>query len=308
MRYGDSWTRSKVLSQALRILMMIECGKYGVSDIMETQGISRKTVYRYLESFRAAGIQINYINHIFSLNRNDGIEGDLSNLFLFTPDEAVTLYNALDVIETNTVIRQKLKDKLMALYGAHVVQEKLIRKESLHNAQNLMLAIANEQQVILRGYSSPNSSTKRDRLVEPFRMSPDKGQVWCYDVDSERCKTFKVSRIQKVEVTDQSWRFKHMHVGGYTDPFRMISNDGRMHQCRLLLNRRAMELLREEYPLSEQYISQTDTDQWQADIPVSNYIGIGRFVAGLMDHIQIQTPELQQYIRDYLKRSLDSIQ
>lgn len=195
----------------------------------------------------------------------------------------------------------------MALYGAHVVQEKLIRKESLHSVQDLMLAIANEQQVVLHGYSSPNSATKRDRLVEPFRMGPDNEQVWCYDVDSGKCKTFKVSRIQNVEVTDRSWRFKHMYVGGYTDPFRMISNDGRMFQCRLLLNRRAMELLREEYPLSEQYISQTDTDIWQADIPVSNYVGIGRFVAGLMDHIQIQTPELQQYIRDYLKRSLDSV-
>ena len=307
MGYGDSWTRSKVLSQALRILMMIECGKYSVSDIMAAHGISRKTVYRYLDSFRAAGIGINYSNHIFSLSRDDSIEGDLSKLFLLSPDEAVTLYNAIDVIETNTVIRQKLKDRLMALYGAHVVQEKLIRKESLHSVQDLMLAIANEQQVVLHGYSSPNSATKRDRLVEPFRMGPDNEQVWCYDVDSGKCKTFKVSRIQNVEVTDRSWRFKHMHVGGYTDPFRMISNDGRMFQCRLLLNRRAMELLREEYPLSEQYISQTDTDIWQADIPVSNYVGIGRFVAGLLDHIQIQTPELQQYIRDYMKRSLDSM-
>lgn len=307
MGYGDSWTRSKVLSQALRILMMIGCEKYSVRDIMETQGISRKTVYRYLDSFRAAGIGINYSNHIFSLSKNDSVEGDLSKLFLFSPDEAVTLYNAIDVIETNSVIRQRLKDKLTALYGAHVVQEKLIRRESLHSVKDLMLAIANEQQVILHGYSSPNSATKRDRLVEPFRMGPDNEQVWCYDVDSGKCKTFKVSRIQKVEVTEKSWHFKHMHVGGYTDPFRMISNDGRMFQCRLLLNRRAMELLREEYPLSEQYISQTDTDIWQADIPVSNYVGIGRFVAGLMDHIQIQTPELQQYIREYLKRSLDGM-
>lgn len=305
MKYGDSWTRSRVLSQALRILMMIQSGKYSVSDIMKIQGISRKTVYRYLDSFREAGLDINYNNHIFSLNRSEGIEGDLTDLFLFSPDEAVTLYNALDVIETNTSIRQKLKDKLMSIYGAHVVQEKLIRKESLHRVQNLMFAIDNEKQVILAGYSSPNSSTMRDRLVEPFRIGPDNEQVWCYDIDSGKCKTFKVSRIQEVQVTDKSWRFKHMHVSGYTDPFRMISNDGRMFQCRLLLNRRAMELLREEYPLSEQYISQTDTDIWQADIPVSNYVGIGRFVAGLMDHIQIQTPELQQYIREYLKRSLD---
>lgn len=307
MKFGSSWTRSRVLSQALKILMMIAGRRYSVSDIMESQGISRKTVYRYIDSFRAAGIQVNYANHVFSLAKDGSLERDLSEMFLFNPEEATSLYNAIDVIETNTTISRRLKEKLMNIYGAHDVKEKIIRGEALYSVKNLMAAIANEKQAILHGYSSPNSQTSRDRLVEPFRMGPDNEQVWCYDVDSRKCKTFKVSRIQQVEVTGKSWLFKHMHVGGYTDPFRMISNDGRMLRCRLTLNRRAMELLREEYPLTEQYIQSIGDEQWLAEIPVSNYIGIGRFVAGLMDHIQIETPGLKSYVREYLSRSLDKL-
>lgn len=307
MKFGNTWTRSRVLSQALKILMMIASRKYSVGDIMASQGISRKTVYRYIDSFRSAGIQVNYSNHVFSLGRDSSLEKDLSDLFLFNPDEAVSLYNAIDVIETDSIVSRSLKEKLTAIYGAHDVKEKIIRGEGLHSVKNLMLAIENEKQVVLHGYSSPNSQTSRDRLVEPFRIGPDNEQVWCYDVDSRKCKTFKVSRIQQVEVTEKSWLFKHMHVGGYTDPFRMISNDGRMIKCRLTLNRRAMELLREEYPLTEQYIQLIGDEQWRADIPVSNYIGIGRFVAGLMDHIHIETPELRTYLREYMSRSLDRL-
>ena len=54
---------------------------------------------------------------------------------------------------------------------------------------------------------------------------------------------------------------------------------------------RAYLLLREEYPLSIPYIERTE-DGYTFHGPVSNLDGIGRFVLGLMDEIQIKGPEV----------------
>ena len=54
---------------------------------------------------------------------------------------------------------------------------------------------------------------------------------------------------------------------------------------------RAYLLLREEYPLSIPYTERIENG-YQFHGPVSNFDGIGRFVLGLMDEIQIKAPDL----------------
>jgi hypothetical protein len=57
----------------------------------------------------------------------------------------------------------------------------------------------------------------------------------------------------------------------------------------------------EEYPLSEKYITQIDNDHWMLDTVVANLQGVGRFVVGLLDDIQIvESPELKEYITNYI--------
>jgi hypothetical protein len=59
----------------------------------------------------------------------------------------------------------------------------------------------------------------------------------------------------------------------------------------------------EEYPLAERYISQVDNDHWMLDTVVANLQGVGRFVVGLMDDIEIiDSAELKEFLVNYIKQ------
>ena len=70
---------------------------------------------------------------------------------------------------------------------------------------------------------------------------------------------------------------------------------------RLKLGMLARNLLVEEYPLAERDIKPIDDTSWLLDTKVCNYLGIGRFVMGLMDDIEIvDSPEFEEYIRRHI--------
>jgi predicted DNA-binding transcriptional regulator YafY len=141
----------------------------------------------------------------------------------------------------------------------------------------------------------------RDRLVEPFAFTTNYVQVWCFDTDSKSCKLFKLARIDSVEVTNDEWQYESEHKKGTIDIFRM--NGEERHRIRLSLGLLSRNLLIEEYPLAEQYLSQIDNERWMLDTEVASYAGVARFVVGLMDDIRIiDTPELEQYLADYVAK------
>ena len=77
------------------------------------------------------------------------------------------------------------------------------------------------------------------------------------------------------------------------------------HRVQLRLGLRSHNLLVEEYPLAEKYITSTDDEHWILDTEVANYAGIARFVIGLKEDIEIiDTPELDSYIADYVAKYL----
>ena len=139
----------------------------------------------------------------------------------------------------------------------------------------------------------------RDRRVEPFAFTTNYVQVWCFDTESQSCKLFKLSRIHSVEVLDTEWQHKELHQKDFIDIFRM--NGKERHRVRLHLGILSRNLLLEEYPLAEKYIISLDNGGWLLDTEVASYAGVARFVVGLMDDIKIvDTPELEQYIADYV--------
>ena len=96
-------------------------------------------------------------------------------------------------------------------------------------------------------------------------------------------------------ITEQAWEHEAKHDAGYIDIFRIASNQ--KMPIKLILSMRAANLLREEYPLSEQALTQQDNQTWLLQTEVCSYEGVGRFVLGLYDDIQIiESPQFQTYI------------
>ena len=98
-----------------------------------------------------------------------------------------------------------------------------------------------------------------------------------------------------MSITNQTWEHEPEHDAGYIDIFRIASNQ--KMPIKLTLSMRAANLLREEYPLSEQTLTQQDNQTWLLQTEVCSYEGVGRFVLGLYDDIQIiESPQFQTYI------------
>ena len=291
--------------RALRMLAMMlqHTRRYSASQMAEQLGVDRRTIYRYINTFNEAGYVVLTDHHHIRLATGTAIHKQLSDLLFFNQEEAMTLYNAIESIETDTRLKEELKSKLATIYGTSLVTEKLMRMEKNHNTKHLMEAIEKRRRAILKGYSSPSSNTQRDRLVEPFALSEDKKYVWAFELESAKNKVFRISRIQSVEMQEQVCLCSRLDKKGYMDAFRNISNDGSTLPARIRMKRRAYNLLMEEYPLCEQDIIPTDShEEWILDTQVSSYKGITRFIMGLADQIIIETPELKQYVTDYAHR------
>jgi hypothetical protein len=65
---------------------------------------------------------------------------------------------------------------------------------------------------------------------------------------------------------------------------------------------KAYLLLREEYPLSIPYVEKKE-DHYQFHGPVASFEGIGRFVMGLLDEIQVVgTPAFIDFLKNKLSK------
>ena len=119
-------------------------------------------------------------------------------------------------------------------------------------------------------------------------------------------KLFKLSRIGAVDLLDAEWQYQDRHSQGFIDVFRMTGFE--QHRVQLRLGMLARNLLIEEYPLAERDITQEGKGCWMLDTKVCNYLGVGRFVMGLMDDIEIvDTPELSRFVEDRAHHILQKI-
>ena len=111
--------------RALRMLalMLQRTRRYSASQLAEQLGIDRRTVYRYINTFNEAGYVVLTDHHHVRLATGTAIHKQLSDLLFFNQEEAMTLYNAIESIESDTRLREELKAKLATIYGDETVRK-----------------------------------------------------------------------------------------------------------------------------------------------------------------------------------------
>lgn len=290
------------IERMLRLMKMLTANTlYTVDDLAERLDMSRRTVYRYIDTFREAGFVIKKSGNHIRLDKESPHFKDISQLVHFTEEEAAILKRAIESIDDTNLLKQNLKRKLYSVYDNKILADTVVRGANATNVRRLIEAIEQRRQVILRDYRSAHGGAVRGRRVEPFAFTANYVQAWCYDTESDSCKLFKLSRIGSVEPLDDEWRNADRHAEGFIDIFRM--NGKRRLPVRLRLGLLARNLLIEEYPLAERDLTPDGDDRWILETEVADYAGVARFVTGLLDDIEIVgTPELDRYIDDYLRR------
>ena len=289
------------IERLLRLMKMLTANvEYSIDDLSERLDMSRRTIYRYIDTFREAGFVIKKSGDCIRLDKESPHFKDISQLVHFTEEEAVILRRAIESIDDTNLLKQNLKRKLYSVYDNRMLADTVVRGRNAGNVHTLIDAIQNKYCVILRNYKSSHSS--RDRMVEPFAFTTNYVNVWCLDREDNKCKIFKTARIGKVELCDTEWQHATEHKEDFIDIFRMSCKDSsNLIPVKLRLGHLSYNLLMEEYPLSEKYITQIDNDHWLLDTTVANLQGVGRFTVGLLDDIHIiESPELKEYITNYI--------
>ncbi len=291
------------LETAIKLLLYLS-GSFGYSlnEIMEKFSVSERTAYRYLLTLKNAGFVIDNNSGYYKVEKDIGEGKSLSDLLHFSEEEAWILSKAIHSIDDTMGIKNDLVKKLYSLYDFGRVAQPIIKKEYSENIHNIINAIKEKKQLLLRDYKSANSNIVRDRLVEPVSFTTNFISIWCYELESRENKLFKTARIGKSEILQKKWRNESEHQPGNVDVFRMSSFDSLPVKLRLSL--RAANLLCEEYPLAEKYLLPENDNHFIFETSVCSYEGVGRFVMGLLDEVEIlETEDFKNHIKEKLEKS-----
>ena len=270
---------------------------------MDRLEISRRSIFRYLESFKIAGFTMKKKGpNVHKLLSNACHKIELSQLIHLSDEEAYLLHNLMGALSSDCQVVMNLEHKLAALFDATSVTEIIGNKVNGENIMRLRRAIDEKKQVTLIDYESGNTMSISDRLVEPIKFSTNYADIYAYEVATGITKVFKISRIGCVELSLVEWQHEDKHANIETDCFRMTGKEDIPMTLKMTL--KAKNLLIEEYPLSAKYISY-DGEWWWFRANVKDLAGVGRFVIGLADQMDvIDSPALVNYLKKFTERNL----
>ena len=291
------------IERMLRLMMMLTANsRYTVEELADKLSTSPRTIYRYIDTFKDAGFLVMKSGPYFRLDKRSRYFKDISQLIHFTEEEAYILNSAIESIDPTNAIKQNLKSKLASVYDFKMLAECVVKGDNARNVNAIIEAIEEKKQIILKDYTSAHSRKVSDRLVEPLSFTTNYIQVWAYEISSGKNKLFKVSRIGSVEILENGWEYEQEHKEGLMDLFRI--NSFEQIPVKLKLGLRAASLLVEEYPLGEKFLCpiEDDASHFILDTWVCGYEGVGRFVLGLLDDIEIIEGEgLKAFLKERMK-------
>ena len=276
---------------------------YTTQELMDRLEISRRSIFRYLESFKSAGFTMKKKGtSVHKLLSNNCHKIDLSQLIHLSEEEAYLLHNLLGTLTSDCQVAINLEKKLTALFDATSVTEIIGNKVKAENIMRLRKAIDEKKQVTLVNYESGHTMRISDRLVEPIKFSTNYADIYAYEVSTGMTKVFKISRIGCVDISLVDWQYEDRHTNIESDCFRMTGKADIPVTFKMTL--KAKNLLIEEYPLSAKYVSYDGQDWWFKGI-VKDLAGVGRFVIGLADQMDvIDSPALIMYLKKFTELNL----
>jgi len=293
---------SIVIAQAkiLRVLKLISLLKSRSKSIEELAGIMETTgrsVYRYLDLLEELGFIIDkdFNNRFFIHSEED------ENTLAFDSDEAVLVKDLLNSTAKDHPLKDRVLKKLYLHSDLNALSTNLLKAKSGLILRKIGEGIRNNVRITLRSYHSAHGEDIRDRWVEPVSFSENYETLAAIDIEDQVIKHFKIDRIEDIKTSNKRRKLFQSQPKIQTDIFGMQSDKETMVKLKLKL--RAYLLLKEEFPDSEKYISKQGLS-YLIKIPVRSYEGIGRFVLGLIDLVEIIGPkDFKEFIREKLAKS-----
>lgn len=285
----------KFARQLKLMLLLTQNRLLSIEEICNRVGMSRRSVYRYIDAFKSMGFVVKKEGTRYRLDHSSPFFSEIVTGIQFTEAEGVALSQILNSVYNNSAEVRALREKLSNLYNPDILSRHGVDSTLAQNISRIFQAIKEERVVLLRDYNSPSSGQVSNRIVEPYLFINENAEVRCYELSTKMNKTFKVSRCADVELLDLLWSHKEQHMPFYSDLFG-FTGDTRL-PVSILLGQLSTSVLLEEYPDAQRQMSLQPDGRQLLKTEVCSYVGIARFVLGLYDDIEVvDSPEFKEYL------------
>lgn len=281
----------------LRLLVLLTQDRdTDIDSLSRELQMSRRSIYRYIETFRELGFVVEKRGNRYRVSPSSPFFRRITERIHFTEDEALTINQVLNAVYDRSPQVRHLRQKLSSLYDFDVLARHGVDEHIARNLASLYDAVKLERVAVLRGYVSPSSGKVSDRMVEPYMFLSENSEVRCYELATGMNKTFKISRAERVDLLDMLWSHKEAHQPFYTDMFGFSGEQ--LFPVRLVLGALSARLLLEEVPSAASQLALLDDGRYRLHARVCSYKGVGRFVLGLCDDVEVESP---RDFKDYLR-------
>ena len=281
----------------LRLLVLLTQDRdTDIDSLSRELQMSRRSIYRYIETFRELGFVVEKRGNRYRVSPSSPFFRRITERIHSTEHQALTINQVLNAVYDRSPQVRHLRQKLSSLYDFDVLARHGVDEHIARNLASLYDAVKLERVAVLRGYVSPSSGKVSDRMVEPYMFLSENSEVRCYELATGMNKTFKISRAERVDLLDMLWSHKEAHQPFYTDMFGFSGEQ--LFPVRLVLGALSARLLLEEVPSVASQLALLDDGRYRLHARVCSYKGVGRFVLGLCDDVEVESP---RDFKDYLR-------
>ncbi len=292
--------------------MMNDGNAYTAQEMADHIGVTRRNIYQICDALIDIGIPVAHDGKYYRIDTKAYPVRLLATHNGFTIDDIRHIYTMM--LKDPTINPQTVEviKRIEENYGLQRIEFLERKVDVLSNYEAIKTAIAQKRICIFHNYSSVHGKTVRNRIVEPFQILETNQDVRAYEIHDHCNKTFRLSRIDHVELGDAFWNNESKHELLKTDAFAYSSDQ--LHHIALKLGFQSCVFLKEEYPHCTQWLKQMTEDQWLLDMDVYDYQVMARFVLGLswdidvlgddgfLQYLDEQIVQLQRHARNWSGR------
>jgi predicted DNA-binding transcriptional regulator YafY len=265
-----------------------------VRSIESFLNTSERTVYRYLDLLKDLGFNIERdVNNKMFIAASSDID-----LIPFTPQEADYLKKLILSTGKDNQLAQSVLQKVQQSSEIQIGANSLFKAHLAKIVEQISVAIIEGKQLLIKGYSSANSQSISDRLVEPTSFTDNYDAVSAFEISTNLNKYFNIERMSSVQVLDIPMQHETKHEFLKPDIFG-FQDKSMDKEIEIEMSMRAYLLLKEEYPMSAAFIKPIpDTGKYYFKANVQSFKAPGRFVMGFLEEIQvIGSEDFKRYIQ-----------
>lgn len=267
---------------------------------MQFLDTSERTVYRYLDMLKDLGFRIERDggNRIWITDNGD-------STVPFTDQEVDYLEKLIKTTGKRSKIAESVLQKIRHAgelqTGAHL----MFKAHLGRMVEQISIAIVEGRQLLIKNYTSANSQTISNRVVEPMCFTDDYESVSAFEVKTKKNKYFNIERMSEVEVLESEMQYEQLHEFYKPDIFGFQGKSVNK-EIEIQMSMRAYLLLKEEYPMSIPYIKHIpDTEKYYFKAKVQSFKAPGRFVLGFLEDVRVLgSKEFIRYINRIVKKTI----